>query len=252
MENWELDSIEHIEEFKLMLLKILAASRGECARGDSTLKVIADLLKENPDIRLQIVGHTDSDSDDASNLDLSKRRGASVKNELVTKFGVDAARLDTDGKGESEPLADNNFAVNKAKNRRVEFINIKEKPAPVAAAATATSKSPLKKKTGTFIDTRDGKTYKSVEIGTQTWMAENLTWNTVNRVFAYDNDPGNAITYGHLYNWETAIKACPLGWHLPSDAEWAALTFYLGGEKGPLDNVTNTASSSVPNTATKL
>ncbi|MEI6050462.1 MAG: OmpA family protein, partial [Bacteroidota bacterium] len=91
----------------------------------STLKEISDILKENPGLKVQVVGHTDSDGDELSNLDLSKRRGASVKNELVNKFGVDAARLEADGKGESQPLTDNNSAVNKAKNRRVEFISLK-------------------------------------------------------------------------------------------------------------------------------
>jgi outer membrane protein OmpA-like peptidoglycan-associated protein len=90
----------------------------------STLKEIADVLKDNPTIRIQIVGHTDSDGDETSNLDLSKRRSASVKNELVNKFGIDAVRLDTYGKGESAPLAANDSAVNKAKNRRVEFIKL--------------------------------------------------------------------------------------------------------------------------------
>lgn len=64
----------------------------------STLKEIADILKENPALRIKIVGHTDSDGDDALNLDLSKRRSASVKNELVDKFGIDTGRLETDGK----------------------------------------------------------------------------------------------------------------------------------------------------------
>ena len=90
----------------------------------STLKEIADILKENPTIRIKIVGHTDSDGDDAMNLDLSKRRSVSVKNELVNKFGIDAGRLETDGKGKSEPIAHNNSAVNKARNRRVEFIKL--------------------------------------------------------------------------------------------------------------------------------
>jgi OmpA-OmpF porin, OOP family len=100
----------------------------------STLKVISDILKENPAIRIEIVGHTDSDGDDASNLDLSKRRANSVKNELVSKFGVDVSKLETDGKGESEPLAENNSAVNKAKNRRVEFINIKSTTGAVTSS----------------------------------------------------------------------------------------------------------------------
>jgi len=90
----------------------------------STLKEIANILKDNPALRISIVGHTDSDGDDASNLDLSKRRSASVKKELVGTFGIDAARLDTDGKGESAPLAPNDSAVHKAKNRRVEFIKL--------------------------------------------------------------------------------------------------------------------------------
>jgi outer membrane protein OmpA-like peptidoglycan-associated protein len=91
----------------------------------ATLKVISNILKEDPTLKLQVVGHTDSDGDDVSNLDLSKRRAATVKNELVSKFAVDAARMETDGKGESEAIVENNSSVNKAKNRRVEFINIK-------------------------------------------------------------------------------------------------------------------------------
>jgi len=110
----------------------------------STLKVISDILKEDPSLKLQVVGHTDSDGDDASNLDLSKRRALSVKNELVSKFGADATRLETDGKGESEPVTDNSSSVNKAKNRRVEFINLNKStssvpPSPMAKTVVAGS-----------------------------------------------------------------------------------------------------------------
>jgi OOP family OmpA-OmpF porin len=198
----------------------------------STLKVIADLLKENPDIRLQIVGHTDSDGDDAANLDLSKRRGASVKNELVNKFACDPARLETDGKGETEPVADNNSAINKAKNRRVEFINIKEKAVTPAAEAKTTSavKSSSSQQTTIFKDPRDGKTYKTVKIGTQTWMAENLAFKTGTGCVAYDNLESNIKIYGYLYNWETAKKVCPSGWHLSTREDWSKLTSYLGGD----------------------
>ncbi|NSW93998.1 MAG: OmpA family protein [Bacteroidales bacterium] len=89
-----------------------------------TLKEIAAVLQENPDIRVKIVGHTDSDGADASNLDLSKRRGASVKNELVKTFGIDASRLESDGMGETQPVAQNDTPANKALNRRVEFIKL--------------------------------------------------------------------------------------------------------------------------------
>jgi outer membrane protein OmpA-like peptidoglycan-associated protein len=89
-----------------------------------TLKGIADVLKENPDVRVKIVGHTDNDGADAANLDLSKRRGASVKDELVKTFGIEASRLETDGMGETKPVAPNDTPVNKALNRRVEFIKL--------------------------------------------------------------------------------------------------------------------------------
>ena len=89
-----------------------------------TLKGIADVLKENPNVRIRIVGHTDSDGAAAANLDLSKRRGASVKNELVKGFGIDASRLESDGFGATKPVAPNDTPVNKALNRRVEFIKL--------------------------------------------------------------------------------------------------------------------------------
>jgi outer membrane protein OmpA-like peptidoglycan-associated protein len=86
------------------------------------LKEIAGVLTENADLKVQIVGHTDSDGDAAANLDLSRRRAASVKAALTGEFKIDAARMDTDGKGETEPTDKNDTAAGKANNRRVEFI----------------------------------------------------------------------------------------------------------------------------------
>lgn len=88
------------------------------------LKDIAKVLQDNPDVRVKIVGHTDSDGDDAGNLDLSKRRSIAVKKELVATFGIEASRLETDGMGESRPVAANDSPVNKALNRRVEFLKL--------------------------------------------------------------------------------------------------------------------------------
>ena len=90
----------------------------------STLKEIAAVLSENPGVKVKIVGHTDSDGVDVANLDLSKRRSASVKNELVKTFGIDASRLESDGMGKTQPVAPNDSPANKALNRRVEFIKL--------------------------------------------------------------------------------------------------------------------------------
>jgi outer membrane protein OmpA-like peptidoglycan-associated protein len=89
-----------------------------------TLKEIAAVLNEVPDVKVKIVGHTDADGQEPANLDLSKRRAASVKAELAKSFGVNADRLETDGLGESQPVAPNDTQTNKALNRRVEFIKM--------------------------------------------------------------------------------------------------------------------------------
>jgi Outer membrane protein and related peptidoglycan-associated (lipo)proteins len=74
--------------------------------------------------KVNIVGHTDADGKDADNLILSKRRAESVKANLVKNFGIDASRLETDGKGASQPVDNNTTPEGKANNRRVEFIKL--------------------------------------------------------------------------------------------------------------------------------
>jgi outer membrane protein OmpA-like peptidoglycan-associated protein len=89
-----------------------------------TLKDIAATLKENSSVKVKVVGHTDSDGTDDANLDLSKRRAAAVKDALVKEFGISDSQLETDGKGESEPVGLNDSQEGKANNRRVEFIKL--------------------------------------------------------------------------------------------------------------------------------
>lgn len=117
--------------------------------------------------------------------------------------------------------------------------------------------------TGTMIDNRDGQTYRTVKIGDQTWMAENLNYRYLGATtvhdsssFCYNNDPTNCAKYGRLYFWSAAMDSvglingntangcgyglecsldgtvqgvCPLGWHLPSKAEWEELIVAVDG-----------------------
>ena len=89
-----------------------------------TLKDIAAVLKENPNLKIKIVGHTDSDGDATTNLSLSKQRADAVKASLTKDFGIDESRMQTDGKGATQPVAPNTTPEGKAQNRRVEFIKM--------------------------------------------------------------------------------------------------------------------------------
>jgi uncharacterized protein (TIGR02145 family) len=80
---------------------------------------------------------------------------------------------------------------------------------------------------GTFIDERDGHVYKWERIGTQIWIAENLAYEIEEGCWIYDNKQKNLWKYGRLYNWESALAACPSGWHLPSKEEWTVLENFL-------------------------
>ena len=130
---------------------------------------------------------------------------------------------------------------------------------------------------GPNISDNDGNTYKTVYIGTQQWMAENLKvtkyndgtsipnisdntqWSnlTTGAWSYYNNDVANNAKYGKLYNWYAVSpttngnkNVCPTGWHVPTDAEWTVLTDYLGGENvagGKMKEVGTTSWNS-PNT----
>ncbi|MGE8426738.1 MAG: OmpA family protein [Sphingobacterium sp.] len=89
-----------------------------------TLKEIATVLNALPEIKIKIVGHTDSDGEAAANLALSRKRAEAIKKVLVEDFQVKSEMLSVDGKGATEPVSSNTTAAGKAENRRVEFIKI--------------------------------------------------------------------------------------------------------------------------------
>lgn len=82
---------------------------------------------------------------------------------------------------------------------------------------------------GEFTDSRDGQIYKTVRIGNQVWMAENLNYNIDSlKSMCYNNSADSCFKYGRLYNWSVAKDACPKGWHLPTIDEWDTLVSYVG------------------------
>jgi len=115
-----------ITEGRLSTNAILFESASAELKGSSYAEIakIAQVLKDNPEVAIQIIGHTDGDGPDESNLTLSRKRANSVKQALITAYGIDSSRMQTDGMGERQPIAENSTPAGKAQNRRVEFVKI--------------------------------------------------------------------------------------------------------------------------------
>ncbi len=121
---------------------------------------------------------------------------------------------------------------------------------------------------GSFTDSRDGQVYKTIEIGTQTWFAENLAYEGAGQEITsltewenntafdgwcyYENDKATyGSTYGILYQWEVAKIACPEGWHMLANSDWFVLRDLLGDENaGSKLKEAGTTHWDSPNTGT--
>ena len=115
-----------IEEGKFSTTGILFNINSAKIKEESygVVKEIATVLKENPSVKIKIIGHTSSDGDDAANMELSKQRAVAVKEYLAREFSIDATRMETEGKGETKPVGDNKTKEGRAQNRRVEFVKL--------------------------------------------------------------------------------------------------------------------------------
>jgi len=112
--------------------------------------------------------------------------------------------------------------------------------------ATQCASAPGQLITGSVQDSRDGQLYDWVLIGNQRWMAENLNWAAPSGSYCSEDNAANCLTYGRLYTWDAAMNGassseaapsgvqgvCPVGWHLPSKAEWILLTDLVGDPVG--------------------
>jgi len=119
-------------------------------------------------------------------------------------------------------------------NLNIRLASVNGKP-PETARFPITVVS-VKKLPEYLTDSRDGKKYGAVEIGPKIWIAENLNFNAEGSK-CYKNDPANCQKYGRLYNWNTAMSACPKFWHLPSEDELEMLMDFAGGNDAAEKNL---------------
>ena len=115
-----------VDEGKFSTTSILFDVNKATIKSESAgvLKEIGDVLNQYKDMRIKITGHTDSDGKADANLTLSQNRSLAVKDALIKNYGIDASRIETDGKGSTQPVSDNKTKEGKAANRRVEFTKL--------------------------------------------------------------------------------------------------------------------------------
>jgi len=131
-------------------------------------------------------------------------------------------------------------------NKIIERIDDSSPPIDINSSSSRPSSSSMKEE-GSLTDIRDGKTYKTVIIGSQIWMAENLNYAVSSSSRCYGDIPANCETYGRLYDWATAMGIsssynsnfynqssspnyrgiCPDGWHIPSSEDWKTLMNFV-------------------------
>ncbi|HEU4472253.1 MAG TPA: OmpA family protein [Flavisolibacter sp.] len=115
-----------VEEGKFSTTGILFDHQSAVIKPESfgVIREVANVLNEHGSIRIKVLGHTSSDGDDNANMELSRQRATAVKAALEKEFGIEGTRIETEGRGETQPVGDNKTKEGKAQNRRVEFVKL--------------------------------------------------------------------------------------------------------------------------------
>ena len=192
---------------------------------------------------------TERGSDYAYNMDMNYSNDDAYLNNNYKNFGFSVRCVKDDGEtaGSSSSKKDESGSSSSVKSSSSATSSSSEE-------AESSSSKTAKPTEGTLTDSRDGQTYKTVTIGTQTWMAENLNYQTANS-YCYNDNASNCTKYGRLYTWAAAMDSagtwstngkgcgygktcsptypvrgvCPEGWHLPTQTEWNTLFTAVGG-----------------------
>lgn len=158
---------------------------------------------------------------DGKRKNLSKDNQTRIIVDSISE-GVHSIRLIKDGYHSKKDIIYIVHNKNNSRKHGIETINYE-------------SKSLIPKdnsKFGLLTDERDGSVYGTVMIGDKTWMSENLNYFSGSGCWNYQEDFNNGNIYGKLYDWHTAIRVCPSGWHLPSSEEWESTKNSLLGWAG--------------------
>ncbi len=193
-------------------------------------------------------------SDESSSSVVQSSSSAKTKKSSSSSFAKSSSGKKTSSS--SKKNEQSTSSTNRSSSSVVSSSSDKRSSSSVASSSARSSSSsvslivdPSTVVVDSIIDSRDGQTYKTVSIGAQTWMAENLNFKT-DSSFCYNNEETDCTKYGRLYTWAAAVGrsesdcgygntcslpsgniqgVCPSGWHLPSKAEWETLFNAVGG-----------------------
>lgn len=197
-----------------------SSSSSEKAKSSSSSSVTASDVKQS----------SDSESGSSS----SEKAKSSSSSSRKVKSSSSSSAIASDAKQSSDSKSSSSSA--KSSSSDASSSSVVQPSSSVAYVEPCRTDSVDTCEYGTLTDERDGQTYKTVKIGTQTWMAKNLNYayfqptaELDSSSFCYRDSVSYCEKYGRLYSWDVAINICPDGWHLPDTTEWNTLFAAVGG-----------------------